>query len=213
MKTHELIALLATGGAEVPPHAVARRFATALGAGVVATALLMVLLLGIRPDIDSASRLPMFWMKLGMPIVVAAGSAVVASRLARPGLRAGWAAALIAAPVVAMWLVAIFALLDAPATERAALVMGRTWRSCLVNVPLLSLPVLIAAFWALKGLAPTRLALAGTAAGVLAGATGAAFYAFHCPEMEAPFIGVWYVSAMLIPAAAGALLGPRLFRW
>ena len=46
-----------------------------------------------------------------------------------------------------------------------------------------------------------------------AGAIAALVYALHCPEMEAPFIGVWYVAGMLIPAAAGALLGPFVLRW
>jgi hypothetical protein len=31
--------------------------------------------------------------------------------------------------------------------------------------------------------------------------------------MAAPFIGIWYLLGMLIPAAAGALVGPRLLRW
>jgi RNA polymerase sigma-70 factor (ECF subfamily) len=35
----------------------------------------------------------------------------------------------------------------------------------------------------------------------------------HCYEMEALFIGFWYVLGMLIPAVVGALLGPRLLRW
>jgi len=38
-------------------------------------------------------------------------------------------------------------------------------------------------------------------------------YSLHCPEMEAPFIGFWYLLGMLIPTAVGALLGPRLLRW
>ena len=42
---------------------------------------------------------------------------------------------------------------------------------------------------------------------------GALVYTLHCPEMEAPFLAVWYLLGMLIPAAAGALLGPRLLRW
>jgi len=74
-------------------------------------------------------------------------------------------------------------------------------------------PVFAATLWAMKGLAPTRPALAGAAAGLLAGAMAALVYALHCPEMEAPFIGVWYVVGMLIPAAAGALLGPLVLRW
>ena len=65
----------------------------------------------------------------------------------------------------------------------------------------------------MKGLAPTRLALAGAAAGLLSGATAALVYALHCPEMEAPFLGVWYVAGMAVPFVVGALLGPLVLRW
>ena len=64
-----------------------------------------------------------------------------------------------------------------------------------------------------EGLAPTRLRLAGAAAGLLSGAVGALVYSLHCPELAAPFLGFWYLLGMLIPTAAGALLGPRLLRW
>ena len=47
----------------------------------------------------------------------------------------------------------------------------------------------------------------------LAGATAALVYCLHCTEMEAPFIGLWYVIGMLIPAVVGALLGRALLRW
>jgi hypothetical protein len=47
----------------------------------------------------------------------------------------------------------------------------------------------------------------------MAGGAGAAVYALHCPELQAPFLAVWYVLGMAIPVAAGALLGPRLLRW
>lgn len=65
----------------------------------------------------------------------------------------------------------------------------------------------------MRGLAPTRLALAGAASGLLAGALGALVYALHCTEIAAPFLGIWYVIGMLIPTAIGALLGPRMLRW
>jgi hypothetical protein len=38
-------------------------------------------------------------------------------------------------------------------------------------------------------------------------------YTLHCPEMTAPFLGIWYVLGMLIPTAVGAELGPSLLRW
>jgi hypothetical protein len=55
--------------------------------------------------------------------------------------------------------------------------------------------------------------LAGGAAGLVAGSVAAFAYAVHCTEMQAPFLAVWYVIGMLVPAFAGALLGPRLLRW
>jgi hypothetical protein len=42
---------------------------------------------------------------------------------------------------------------------------------------------------AMRGLAPTRLALAGTAAGRLAGTIGAPVYCLHYPELGAPYPG------------------------
>ncbi|HEV8553697.1 MAG TPA: DUF1109 domain-containing protein [Casimicrobiaceae bacterium] len=213
MKTNELVTLLATGAGAVEPDASSRRYATALGWGAFGATLLMAILVPVRPDIDAAAQLPMFWIKLAFPASVAVGGLFAASRLSRPGARLGWVSGALVAPVLAMWLLTAYVLLGAPPEERADLVMGFTWEYCLLYIPTLSVPVLVATLWAMKGLAPTRLALAGAAAGLLAGALGALVYALHCPEMEAPFLGVWYVAAMLIPAAAGALLGPIVLRW
>jgi hypothetical protein len=38
-------------------------------------------------------------------------------------------------------------------------------------------------------------------------------YALHCPEVEAPFLAVWYVGGMALPVLAGAALAHRLLRW
>jgi hypothetical protein len=38
-------------------------------------------------------------------------------------------------------------------------------------------------------------------------------YALHCPEMAAPFLGIWYVLGMAIPAVLGAAVGSRMLRW
>ncbi|HEY3180404.1 MAG TPA: DUF1109 domain-containing protein [Casimicrobiaceae bacterium] len=213
MKTDELVTLLAAGTVAVERGAGARRYAIALGWGAFASALLMAILLGVRPDISAAARLPMFWIKLAFPAALAVGGLFAALRMSRPGGRLGNLLVALAAPVAALWLLSVYALLDAPASERTRLVLGGTWQYCLLSVPLLSAPILVATFWAMKGLAPTRLSLAGASAGLLAGAIGAFVYAFHCPEMQAPFLGTWYVAGMSIPAAAGALLGPLLLRW
>jgi hypothetical protein len=213
MKTDDFVTMLAAGAGAVEPGSTARRYATALGWGAFGAALLMAILLGVRADLGAAARLPMFWMKLAFPACLAVGALYAAACLSRPGIRLGRVSAALAAPVLAMWLLAAFVLLRAAGGAREALIYGATWTACPLLVALLSLPVFVAAMWAMRGLAPTRLATAGAAAGLLAGAVGALIYALHCPEMEAPFLAIWYLLGMLIPTAAGALLGPALLRW
>ena len=213
MKTDDLIAMLASSAGAVEQNAVARRYGTALGWGALGATLVMAIMLGVRQDIYEVARQPMFWIKLAFPAALAFGSLVAAARLSRPGAQLGWVPAALAAPVIVMWLLALFALAEAAPSEREDLILGVSWSSCLFYIAILSLPPFGAAMWAMKGLAPTRLVLAGATAGLLAGAIGALVYALYCIEMAAPFFGVWYVAGMLIPAAVGALVGPRVLRW
>ncbi|MGH8701718.1 MAG: DUF1109 domain-containing protein, partial [Burkholderiales bacterium] len=185
----------------------------ALGWGAFGATLLMAIMLGVRPDLAEAARLPMFWVKLAFPAALLAGALLAALRLSRPGAQLGRVPAAIAAPVLAMWLLAALALLGAAPGERDELVLGRSAASCPFIIALLSVPLFGSVLWAMKGLAPTSLALAGAAAGLLSGAGGALVYALYCPEMAAPFIGVWYLLGMLIPAVVGAVLGPHVLRW
>ncbi len=213
MKTDELIVMLASDAGPVAQRPWRRRYGIALAAGLAGATLLMIVLLGVRPDITDAVRLPMFWVKLAFPAVLAVLALLVTARLSRPGIPAGRIATALAAPVLAIWLLAAVALLQAAPEDRGMLIWGETWASCPFNVTLLSLPAFVALLWVMKTLAPVRLALAGAAAGLLAGALGATVYALHCPELAAPFIGIWYTLGMLIPATLGALIGPRLLRW
>jgi hypothetical protein len=214
MKTDELAALLATGAGPVERHAAARRFAAALACGLPAALLAMLATLGMRPDMDEASRLPMFWLKIVFSGGMALAALHAATRLSRPGMHpARMSGVLLAVLLAALWGLGAMKLFGAPPAERAQMIFGVSWRTCPFNIALLSLPVLAAAMWSMRELAPTRLALAGGAAGLLAGSVSAAVYALHCPEMEAPFIAIWYVLGIAIPTAAGALAGPRVLRW
>jgi len=213
MKTDELVAMLAANAGPVAPAAGARRHAAALLVGTFGSVLLMALALGVRPDLRDAALLPMFWVKLAFPFSLAIGALIAAMRLSRPGARLGRAPAALAVPVLVIWAMAAWVLIDAPPAARKELVFGETWDLCSLYVAMVSAPAFVAALWAMKGLAPTRLALSGATAGLLAGAVGATAYALHCDEMQAPFLAVWYLLGMLIPTALGALLGPRLLRW
>lgn len=214
MKTDELVTMLAKSAIPVESNATTRRFMSSLGWGAFGTTLVMAIALGVRPDIVEAASLPMFWIKLALPLSIVIGMYHAATRLARPGVPIGHKpGATLGAMLAAVWLLAIAALFYAAPDDRNNLIFGNTWLFCLSSIPLLSIPVFLAAIWAMKGLAPTRLSLAGGVVGLLAGGTSAAVYALHCPEMGAPFLAIWYVLGMSIPAIAGAIIGPLLLRW
>ena len=213
METEKLIAMLAQEPQPVARGVVVRRYGAVLAVGTVGAALLMLAFLGLRPDLAEAARDSMFWVKLALPVALAAVALVAATRLSRPGVRVGYAAEAVLVPIGAIWALAGIALASAAPGERMALVMGETWASCPISIAFLSVPAFAAAFWAMKGLAPTRPAVAGAFSGLLAGAVGASVYCLHCPEMAPPFLGTWYLLGMALPVAAGAMLGPRLLRW
>jgi hypothetical protein len=213
MKTDDFISLLATGVAPVDRHALTKRFGVAILTGAAGATLIMATLLGVRRDLAEVALTPIFWAKIALPLCLMIGSLWMSTRLARPGVRAGGSGWLIAAPVAAVWLAGALVLMAAPDDARLALVLGKTWRVCPFNIALLSVPGFVAVFWALKGLAPTRLALSGAAGGLLAGSTATLAYCLHCPEMGIAFWGAWYLLGMLVPTVIGALLGPRLLRW
>lgn len=213
MKTDELVNLLATAGGAVDTNLPARRFTVAVISGLAGAAVLMAVFLGVRDDLALDAALAMFWVKLAFPALLALAGVAAAMRLSRPGAPLARLPAALAAPVIVLWILAAFSLVQAEPARRATLVFGESWTECAFSIAFLSLPALIAMLWAMKAMAPTRLPLAGAAAGLASGALGALVYTLHCPELAAPFLGIWYVIGMLIPAAAGALIGPRVLRW
>ncbi len=213
MKTEDLVAMLAAGAGAVEPHSAARHYSAAIGWGALGAMLLMAILLGVRHDLAQAVLLPMFWVKLGFVGWLAVAGVLTAMRLSVPGRGLGRLPVVLAAPVLAMWALALVVLLLANPGQRERLFFGETWATCPIFIAVLSVPVFIAIVRAMKGLAPTRLRFAGAMGGFASGAIGAVVYSLHCPELAAPFIGFWYVLGVMIPTAAGAVLGPRLLRW
>ncbi len=213
MKTEALIDMLARGPIAADTGTDVRRYATAIGWGGLGAMILMAILLGVRPDLVAALSDPMFWVKLGFVTVLAIFCVPANLRLARPGARLGRVRWGMAAPVLLIWLLAVLVLAQAPQEARPALIWGRTWSACPLNISILSVPAFVMLMWAMKGLAPTAPRTAGAAVGLLAGAIGAMAYTLHCPEMAAPFLAIWYVIGVMVPTVLGAILGPWLLRW
>lgn len=211
MKTMALISLLARDAGPAPQTVAARRLIPAVALGLAASGAGALALIGLVP-MDLFSH-PGWWLKLGCAVALALACAWLLSRLALPLARThvGWWAVAVVALAMA-GLGAVQSALGAPG-ERMTLVMGHSWVTCPWNVFALSLPGLAGVFWALRGLAPTRLRSAGFVAGLLAGALGAAGYALSCTEVSMAFVAVWYSLGILMTGGVGATLGPRLLRW
>ena len=213
MNTNELISALAADVRPVPRAAVGRRLAAGLIVGVIASTLLVVVMLGFRPDLSIAMHGGTFWMKWGYTISLAAVAIHVASRLARPdpgSLRRMW---LLAVPVLVLAALGIGELVRTPRADWLAMWLGHTWSKCPALVLMLAVPIFIGLLWSFRRLAPTRLRAAGAAAGLAAGAFAATVYCLHCPEVSAIFVLTWYSLGILLAAGFGAIAGPRLLRW
>lgn len=213
MKTEDLVMMLATGVEPVNPRAARLRYAGAVGAGVLVAAVLMATLLGVNAQLAQDASVPMGWVKFAFVAWLLGTALLTTLRLGRPGASLAGIPGVLAAPVLGMWLLAAVALAGAARTQWPALVLGTTAATCPFLIALLAAPVFLGGLWAMRGLAPTRLRLAGASVGLLAGAAGAFVYVLHCPELAAPFLGTWYVLGIAIPTALGALLGPRMLRW
>lgn len=215
MKTDDLIALLASGPdvAAAPPPGAGWRAAGTLGAGLLASVALMAMLLGVRPNLEQLALLPDFWIKVGFVVCLSLAAWQVSRRLCLPGAATRALPLLIALPLLLMWALGAIIVQEAAPEQRAELFWGATWRSCPLLIATLSLPILAAVLRLMRQLAPTRLRLAGAAAGFAAGALAALVYCLHCPELAASFVGFWYVLGMLVPAAIGAAIGPTVLAW
>lgn len=213
METEELIAQLSGRVGVAPRHAALKRLCLAMAMGGAIALGLLLLSLGVRPDLAQASGTAPFWMKWMFTLSLAWASVVVVRRLGDPDTRVGLAWWGLAAPIAIVVMMGIGQLMVAPAGQWRGLVFGATALRCFVAIPLLAAPAFVSLIWAFRRLAPTRLRQAGAVAGFFAGATAASVYALSCPEQSPAFMAVWYTGGMLVAAAFGALVAPRVLKW
>ncbi len=212
MKTDDLIRALATDGAR-RPVSLGRSIALALAAGVPVSAAILLFGIGVRPDVGEAIATWQFDFKFVVTLTLAAAGAALALRLVRPGAatHTAKAATLIAPALLAAAIV--YELATVPAESWLRLAIGANAIHCLLLIPLLSTPVLIALLYALKRGAPDAPGQAGLAAGLFASGIGAAIYALQCTDDSPLFLGVWYTIAIGLVALAGMAAGQKMLRW
>ena len=213
MDTEALITRLAQDLQPVPRHAFERRLGLGIAAGAAVAVGALLLTLGSNPALGDLVRHHAFWVKWGYALSLGVLALGLVRALGRPdGRLPGWSW-LFALPVVALAGLGIAEMAQAPRGHWMAMWLGDTWMKCPWLVLAMALPVFVGLLWSFRRMAPTRLRLAGAAAGLAAGAIGAMLYCLHCPEMAAIFVLTWYSLGILLTAGLGALLGPRVLRW
>jgi hypothetical protein len=216
VNTERLVDMLSANLEPVGRVHFGRTLLVALLTGGGAAFVLMLVAVGPRTDLGSAADLEWTALKLLFAVSVIGSAAPLLHKSMRPGLERETHPALVFLPFFATIAGALAMLLFVTPQAWGAMIRGETSVSparCLLCTIFFAALPFATLVWALRQGAPTRLRLSGAIAGVVAGAFGAAAYAFSCRSDTIPFIAVCYSTAIALCAFIGAELGPWLLRW
>lgn len=212
MDTNELIKSLAADTRR-PAAPLSSLWWGATGLAVAVAAAVFFVAIGPRPDFWAAAETPRFLFKFVVAVALAVSAFGVARALSRPG--ECWRSAmpcLAAAPALIIAAVIVELALLPPDIWTAKWI-GSNAIPCLTLIPLIGIGPLAIFLLALRHGAPTRPALAGAVAGLLAGGIAATFYAAKCTDNSPLFVATWYTIAVAGLAVLGAVAAHRLARW
>jgi hypothetical protein len=212
METDQLIRTLAADNAH-RARPVGFVLALALLAAAPVSMALFFAELGVRPDVMTAMRNPFFDLKFAVTLALAIAAIAVSLHLSRPeaSLRGFvWLLLIPAGLLVAGISGEMMMPQRMPMMTR---LVGSNSRTCLMAIPAMSLPLLVAALFGLRHGAPARPAVAGGVAGLLSAGLAATLYASHCTDDSPLFVAAWYTTATALVAAIGALAGSRVLRF
>jgi hypothetical protein len=209
----DLIDRLVTDLEPTRPEALPVRLFGWASLGIIASAILMLAWLGLRPDLMPATGTMMFWTKFAYTLILAVLAAIAALNLARPGGGMAQQVIGILALVALTGAGGVAQLFMMGPEQTRTLIMGGSALLCPFYIVALSAPIFLAIVYAMRRAAPTNPTRAGFAAGLMAGAAATWVYAFHCTESGMPFITIWYSVGILAAAAIGAVLGRFVLRW
>lgn len=211
--TDDLIARLSADLKPVPRGAMFRLVLGAVMVGAIISSIAMLGSIGVRADIDTASSTMIFWTKFTYTLAFALLGAVAVLILTRPDGRTRWPWFVALGVLVLLIISAFVQLLRAAPADMMPLVFGASPMRCLTYAVAFSLPILAASLLVMRRLAPANPTLAGFAAGLMSGGTGACIYAFACDEPGMMFLAIWYTLAIALVGLLGAILGRFLLRW
>ena len=213
MKTDELIDLLATNLERVESGELRNTVMIALAIGAAAAFCFLLAMFGVPAAAPGAEFSLIKILAMAFTLGLVAAGASLLTRSARPGEPGRKPLGLIVLLFLAIFVAALLTLVLTHPADWGAIVLGPQWAACLVCIPLFAVAPFASLVWALRRGAPTNLVRTGATAGLVAGALGAAVFAFHQSPGSIPFMAFWYGGPILVCSVVGAILGPRLLRW
>lgn len=212
MKTDDLITSLAADNSlQVRP--VWFGVLASLIAALPVSAALFMMTLGVRADAAASMHNPFFDLKFIVTLALACAAAAISIYLSRPEALLKRKIWFLAIPLGLLGIGIAADLTVQPRSGWLTRLIGVNAKLCLIAVPLLSLPILIAVLYTLRRGATSRPALTGAFAGLMSAGFAAALYASHCPDDSPLFVAVWYSLAFFIVAAIGAFAGSRILKF
>ncbi|MGH8497558.1 MAG: NrsF family protein [Blastocatellia bacterium] len=212
MDTSELIGTL-TADTRRPAAPLTAVWWGAAGLAIAFAAAVFFAMLGPRPDIATAAETFRFLFKFLVTITLAASAFLCIRALSRPGETWRKAIPCLAVAPVLIVMAVVVELLALPPDTWSATIVSTNGMVCLTYILLIGVGPLAIFLRTLRYNAPTRPALAGAVAGLLAGGIAAAFYAAQCTGDSPLFVATWYTIAIAMLAILGAAGANRYARW
>ncbi|HRE61446.1 MAG TPA: DUF1109 domain-containing protein [Micropepsaceae bacterium] len=213
MKTDELINALSLDVAPVPRLAFARQLVIWLLPAAIVSILLMLVSVGLRPDLVAALGRPAIWVKFAIVLALSGAALAAVAHASRPDQSGQKFLTLFGVLVIAAAAGGFIQLLNHDSSIWMRAWLGSSSAECPFIIMGLSVPLFVAIMFVMRQAAPANARIAGAAAGLLAGGLSAFIYALHCGEAAIMFIATWYVGGIVAVGALGALIGPRVLRW
>ncbi len=213
MKTDDLIDMLSTNIEPIDHRRIVRNIGMAVVAGAAVAVAIVFFALGPRAGLSSFATLVPALLKVGFTVVVLLPASIYLIRLARPGGEDRTSAGLVAAPFVAVIVLAALSLTFAPSYHWSGAILSDEWLECVISIPLIAILPFAVIVLVVRQMAPTDLARTGAFVGLVAGCVSAIGYAVHCADDSVPFFMLWYGGTIALCTLAGWKLGPKLLRW
>ena len=211
MKTDDLIRAMAAD--TVRPQSPMTLLLLGLVPSLMLSVVIVWLTLGFREDLAASLLQPVTAIRIVLGLVLGIAAVRAALVMARPeGRQIARLWPLAAVGVVALGLLA-WAYLVTPAEQRLMATLGKTYVTCLVMIPLLSILPVASVLYAQRRGATTAPALAGFVAGLAGSGLAAAIYAMHCTEDSPLFYVTWYGLAIIGVTLISTVIGARVLRW